>query len=52
MEDGLLRDKRMDGTAAEKPILILVVMEDSLWLKFNGEEMKAAFNLNPCCNGR
>ena len=35
-----------------KIVLILVVMEDALWVPYLVSVLLAKFRLNPCCNGR
>ena len=36
----------------EQAVLILVVMEDGLWLRRSQRSRRSSGSLNPCCNGR
>ena len=51
MEDGLVQ---ASATELKKQfdVLILVVMEDGLVLKFQKMNVHPYGSLNPCCNGR
>ena len=52
MEDGLVPEVHKFVVPAEKPVLILVVVEDGLVPREIAGDILMGCSLNPCCSGR